>query len=142
MSALHWSSAYIGIPWVSQGRDHSGADCYGLARLVLLEQAGIVLSAHVDAAATLQHRPDLASTVDDIASTAPWLPVAAPGQELDVAVFRLGQLARHIGVIVGAGRMLHVAEDGESCLTRLDESRWQSRFLGLVRHQALAEGRA
>ena len=34
---------YVGLPWRIGGRDRRGLDCFGLVRLVLAEQAGIIL---------------------------------------------------------------------------------------------------
>lgn len=38
-----WVSRYLPIPYREGGRSHDGIDCWGLARLVLQEQAGVDL---------------------------------------------------------------------------------------------------
>ena len=38
-----WANAYVGLPWADLGRDRTGCDCWGLARLVYAEQLGIAL---------------------------------------------------------------------------------------------------
>lgn len=134
---LHWSAGYIGLPFLLGGRDRSGIDCYGLARLVLLERAGISLDAATEAAAVAP--PDqVAAEADRIAAGSPWHPVSGDVRELDVAVFATGVYTRHIGIMVGPDMMLHVVEGTPSCLVRLDAPRWRDRRLGILRHQDLA----
>ena len=38
-----WVNNYIGIPFVSGGRDKTGCDCYGLVRLILQNEYNIEL---------------------------------------------------------------------------------------------------
>ena len=44
-----WANAYVGLPWADLGRDRTGCDCWGLARLVYAEQLGIALPSYSDA---------------------------------------------------------------------------------------------
>lgn len=135
--SLHWSAGYLGLPFLLGGRDRVGIDCYGLARLVLRERAGISLDAATEAAAVA--RPDqVAAEADRIAAGSPWHPVSGDVRELDVAVFSTGVYTRHIGIMVGREMMLHVVEGAPSCLTRLDAPRWAHRRRGILRHQDLA----
>jgi hypothetical protein len=38
-----WANTYVGLPWKERGRDRGGIDCFGLVRLVLIEQRGVRL---------------------------------------------------------------------------------------------------
>lgn len=41
-----WASQYVGIPYLENGYDRRGCSCWGLVRLVMVEQFGIVLPRH------------------------------------------------------------------------------------------------
>jgi cell wall-associated NlpC family hydrolase len=43
MIADHWSSQYVGVPYLINGRDRDGWDCWGLVLAVFREQRGVDL---------------------------------------------------------------------------------------------------
>ena len=65
---VEWAGLYIGIPFKSGGRDKSGLDCYGLVRLVYIEQFD----------ATLPDLRDLYKNALDTNETAPLYQKYAP----------------------------------------------------------------
>ena len=94
---------YVGLPWKLGGRDRRGLDCFGLVRLVLAEQAGILLPDWLDDPDALarsvndrcrafeRHRPDM-----DF-----FLPVPPFRQQvLDIAAFFRGGVMWHMGILV------------------------------------------
>lgn len=42
---MHWAAKYVGIPYKIGGDDLSGADCWGLVRLVLRAERGLEMPA-------------------------------------------------------------------------------------------------
>lgn len=139
-AALHWSAAYLGIPHVRFGRERSGGlDCWGLCFHVYREVLGIDVPDYLEVPPGSAERAEMGRMVDDICSAWPWHRVEEP-QEFDVAVFRMGELARHVGIVAGdAGFMLHAASGSASCLTRLTARRWANRLLGYFRHDLMME---
>lgn len=45
---MHWAASYLHIPFVDRGLTHDGCDCWGLYRLIMLEQKRIELPAWPD----------------------------------------------------------------------------------------------
>ncbi|MDR0710057.1 MAG: C40 family peptidase [Spirochaetaceae bacterium] len=101
-----WASRYVGIPFVSGGRESSGCDCYGLIRLVLLEQFACQL-------------PLLAlgyKNACDAAETGPliqrYLPLLKGGQITkpaagSVPLIRYRGRTSHVGIFVDDEYILH-----------------------------------
>ena len=127
-----WVAEYIGIPFVSGGRDHTGCDCYGLVRLVLMERFGYTLPL-LDAGYTDARR---------LAETAPLFDAQLPllaGEQIDrpepgsVAVLLYQGRTSHVGVFVDDEYILHtLAIVGVHCV-RLNHGTLRGAIEGIYR---------
>ncbi|MBP0483935.1 C40 family peptidase [Sagittula salina] len=130
-----WVSEYVGIPRVELGRDWSGVDCYGLARLIMAEEHGIELPSYTGDYACGAERVELAQLIQGAARVGPWHRVDDI-QPFDWLLFRMQGHASHIGVAIDPGRMLH-AHVHRVSVARLDDPSWRSRRVGIWRHAEL-----
>jgi cell wall-associated NlpC family hydrolase len=108
---------YIGLPWLECGLTEAGCDCEGLLRLVYAGELGIELIGPL--------------------VRADWIPVAA-GAERPLDALLLHQAPWHVGVVAGRGMMLHMPENGLSCIEPYSTGRWGRRLEGLYRHREAA----
>ena len=131
---MNWAGAYVGLPWADLGRDRAGCDCYGLARLVYVEQLGIALPSYTGAYPCAGERAEVAALIGREAEAGPWRPVADALAPFDLLVFRRGRLASHLGVALGDGRMLHMDGETQARVARLEDPRWCVRFVRAFRH--------
>lgn len=135
---MHWSVAYVGLPWKVKGRDGEGVDCWGLVRLVLSAEKGLHLPSYADG----YDEPTDASCEALAADAKRVLPLVRidPGQEkeFDLVEFRTGRYAAHIGLVAGGRRMLHISRGRESRLSRYDIGEERPQPAGFYRHEALA----
>lgn len=138
---MTWVSRYVGLPWAAGGRDRAGVDCWGLVRLVIQEQRGIVLPSFVAAYAPGDGET-IAGLIEQNRSLGMEVP---PGEEraFDLVHCRMPCAASggtrllpwHVGVVVESGRMLHVtAALGAAAVERYrDAPRLHHRILGFYR---------
>jgi hypothetical protein len=111
-------NGYIGIPYLVNGRDRSGLDCWGLVVLVFREQRGIVLpdwQMDVELAPSLRHivRMIAAKRVDSararraerIEAPEPWA----------IVISERKSSAYHAGLCVDANYILHASAAGVVC---------------------------
>lgn len=128
-----WVNIYIGLPFKEHGRDRQGVDCWGLVRLVLGEEFGIRLPSYADGYASTEDAEDIGRLVRG--EMAPWRDVShAEEQPGDVVLMRLMNQPMHVGLVVGAGWMLHIEEGIDACLERYDSAKWRRRVLGIYRY--------
>lgn len=106
---------YLRIPFVEHGRDFSGCDCWGLARLVYAEECGIDLPRFSEISPA-QHLA-IARAAHQAVAADPWRRVDGPPQRFDVAVMRGPPVfdgARHVsapvhfGVMANGETLLHI----------------------------------
>jgi cell wall-associated NlpC family hydrolase len=127
-----WVKKYIGIPFFSNGRTLEGCDCYGLVRLVLLNEYKInvpELSNNYNNALNIneitkmfaEHRPVLASEK-----------LSEP-QEKAVVVITEHGAAAHIGIVAGDGYILHTGAKTGSVCQRASHPGLRGRIEGYYR---------
>jgi len=130
-------SAYVGIPRAPHGRDAQGCDCWGLVRLVLLEQRGIHLPSYAGDYTCDAERAELARKMAQRLDEGPWRPVNGRPQPFDMLVFRVAGEGAHVGLALDGAWMLHVHRV-QSCIERHDRRPWATRHIATWRHEDVA----
>lgn len=119
---------YIGIPFVSGGRNESGCDCYGLVRLVFHNEFMIDLP-EIDGYSNALI-PELTNPL--FQRYTPLLLGERHESPLnnDIAVINNRGLPTHLGVYVGELYILHTVRRIGSCLQRITDRDLTNRIEG------------
>ncbi len=127
-----WAAKYIGIPFVLHGRNASGLDCWGLVRLIYLEQLGIELP-NYDVQTT--NPRDVGPVFTSRIANELWEQVDGLKAAMDVVLFRVGGYPSHVGIIVDSktGTFIHVFEGNSVLIDRLSSPAWKNRIMGIFR---------
>lgn len=121
-----WHDKYIGIPFLSNGRDSSGLDCWGLVRLIYEEQYNITLPSFSGD----YHIEDDRRIKELIAQYQEgWEQTDTP-KEGCVVLFRIFGELTHIGVMVSHHEFIHVREGSNTVLDSIDNVKWKNRITG------------
>ena len=130
-----WAGQYVGIPYVTHGRDRSGVDCWGLVQMISTEQLAnpwppyegvdwfkgqraAVIGAHARAYASLFRRVE-------------------PGGERigDAILMRMRGHPFHVGMVLDAGWMIHTSEAAGSVIETYRSMMWNKRIDGFYRYE-------
>jgi cell wall-associated NlpC family hydrolase len=130
---MTWANLYIGTPYADLGRDWSGCDCWGLARLVYKLELNISLPSYAGDYVSAQERAEIDSLINQPDANIPWSQVAIP-QPFDLLLFRRGQMHSHIGIAADARHMLHMDGEDQARIADFTQPRWSNRFCGAYRH--------
>jgi cell wall-associated NlpC family hydrolase len=118
---MHIADRYVGLPFAARGRDAKGVDCWGIVRLFLAEQAGLVLPRY-DAcdslAETIAHEKRVFETVS-----------TGQEQRFDVVIcnepvkqgLHWTKAQIHMGVVVDRGLVLHITRGMTSRIDAVSE---------------------
>ena len=122
----------IGIPFLDRGRDRNGCDCWGLALLAMRHFGKDVPDFDVSCFDT----PSIHAIYDGERARWAWQKVSIPEQG-DLAVMcldpRFPEMVQHVGVYIGAGRVLHTMKKRESHLIKTDDPYWNRKIVGWFR---------
>ena len=121
---------YIGIPYAEKGRDETGADCWGLIRLIYKNELSIDLpsfSAEYDTSDNERLEELFAQYKEG------WEPVDSPAIG-DVVIFKIFGYESHIGFCIGNNQFLHIREGRDSVIESLDNAKWSKRIVGFFKY--------
>lgn len=127
----------IGVPFVINGRDWSGWDCWGLVFTAYREIYDISiakLSDDYDAETTFEEL----SRIADTERAAEWNEVSEP-RIGDVVLFRVSRFQSHVAIVAEHGQMLHAMRGVGTCCERLGTITWAKRHVGYFRNRARAD---
>ena len=131
-----WTNEYVGIPFREKGRDRTGIDCWGLARLILRERFRIEapdLSAEYSGAQAPARLQEIAREEAEN-----WWPIPLGDEQPgDIVMLAIRGFDRHFGIVVAPPWMIHAEKGINSILERYDRPRWQRRLTGFFRHEDL-----
>tara|TARA_Y100000034_G_C6861959_1_gene392425 strand:- start:1015 stop:1410 length:396 start_codon:yes stop_codon:yes gene_type:complete len=125
-----WAAQYVGIPFVELGRERSpGVDCWGLVRLVYLEQYEIELPSY--SYENCDNRTANAR-IFSAEKESKWRPVLA--MTGSVVLFNVASRVCHAGVVVGDGKFIHAEVGTGVIMERLQSAQWRNRIEGFYEH--------
>jgi hypothetical protein len=129
-----WVADYVNIPFKNKGRDRTGADCYGLCRLVALEHDGVLMPSYLDQYEDANYERT-AHIVSDL-SRLDFIKVPNPEVGAMVVLLVKG-LPWHVGRIVSEDfHFLHTMRRlGSSVIEQLYTLTWpESKIVGFYRY--------
>lgn len=129
---MMWAAKYVGLPFVDFGRDFTGVDCWGLVRLVLMEEAHIDVPTYGEISA--HDLIKVTQTISSESSIDPWRPVQRNElQAFDLALMRGRPM--HVGIMADAKHLLHVEEKICAVFLPLTHPSVSGRLLRFIRHR-------
>jgi cell wall-associated NlpC family hydrolase len=117
-------SKFVGIPFVNRGRNLTGCDCYGLARLVWKEMTGSELPDYLISCMDSLKIDEQVKNADEH-----WIRYEDNPPVPSIVAFRFDSnhpdWVTHFGVYVGDGMFIHTRKKANSCKERLDDPKWK-----------------
>lgn len=140
--ARPWPENYVGIPWLEFGRDRAGCDCWGLIRLVLIEQSRLFLPRY-DTVSPAGY----ADRIKAARQGPEWIEVLEPAmREFDLVrmwtAIKIGtrrvRAPVHIGIAAPGHNVLHMQEGDASICEPF--ATLKHRVVEIVRHRDMVDG--
>lgn len=126
---MSWVNDFVGTPQAPFGRTRAGVDCWGLLCIVYGEVLGIRLPDYLGYSSVDEHA-EINALISGAEASPLWRARQGTAQEFDIAVFRRGRLASHLGIVIRPGQMLHMVDDDRAKVETYTSGRWGNRLVG------------
>jgi hypothetical protein len=138
-----WVGSYVGLPFSDDGLTRSGLHCWGLVRLVLMEQAGLEVPSYGESSAA--DLLDAARHFRDGPCNDLWPKAVEPFRPFDVVLMTAMEtvngathrLPAHCGVMCSETEVLHIWRETHSVIMARDHPRIRHKIIGTYRHRDL-----
>jgi len=124
----NWAKNYIGIPYKEACWGPEYYDCWGL--IVLIYKNEFDIDIHKNMIMYVDKRDKVDRLLEYVSS---WTNIDKP-EIGDGILFLIASKLPHCGVYIGDNKMLHTIDGISSCIQRIDNHRWKSRFEGYYRY--------
>ena len=125
------ADSLVGVPYVNDGRAFDGADCWGIVYLYYKHILAIEIERYDAALTDTGSNAGLAELMRGEIPTY-WQAVDVPSVG-DVALMRNGRHLSHVGIYVGADRVLHSPGPDASRIERASSASLSRRIVGYYR---------
>jgi len=139
-----WAKKYIGIPFVELGRDIKGCDCWGLTRLICMNELGFTVPSFTEKYESTYKGENVKDALDTLGvKDKHWDEIEVGKEELGDHVLMYGiyeiegkkiRAPMHVGLVLIPGTMIHIEENIDSVLCPYREDRhMKRRVIGFYR---------
>jgi hypothetical protein len=125
---------YIGLPYISNGRDESGIDCWGLVRLFYKQEYAIDLPSYTEEYAGAYDTRILEMMAQYKNN---WSQVQTP-EIGSVIVFNILGEPFHVGIYVGEDKFIHARDGMDTVLDSVNSPKWAKRIEGYYKYSTQA----
>ena len=127
-----WVDKYIGIPFVSGGRDTKGCDCYGLVRLILKNEYNYELPLLTDNYSNALALEETKCMFNQYIPILTAEKIKVP-EEKAVCLIQVKGLLCHVGIWADDGFIIHSRSKVGSVCERIDSLRLLGKIMGWYR---------
>lgn len=122
---------YIGIPYLANGRDTKGIDCWGLVRLIYKQEYNIDLPSLAE-----DYHMDDNARIEELVNfyKEGWEPTENISAG-DVVVFKVLGADTHVGVAISSTHFIHARSEHDSAIESFSSGRWKTRIVGSYKYK-------
>ena len=127
-----WVDKYVGIPFISGGRNEKGCDCYGLVRLILEKEYNYKLPLLVGNYSNALFFEETKNIFDKYVPLLTAEKIQKP-EEKSVCLIQIRKVPCHVGIWAGDGYIIHSRNRVGSVCEKTDSLHFVGQILGWYR---------